>query len=250
MKIAIAGGCFTEQHNIPKDRLYHSTLQGLFKQDNKDIEIRTIRYERISKCAEKIVQLKSEYDFDLLLFHLRAEPLMRMSKLYYKYLNDAGELKHALNLPYFYMIYPEKFDVRLHTDRMIGNPMNPNESRFYHSLREANYMLGSWVGNKKYALEMLKNTILEIRDFCLVHKVKLLLLGPVLRPFSRFENSLSMEINDLFENLTRAESIKYLSLLKQATKNNESMFFENGIHVSQAGHDEIASMIYSALTAT
>src|SRR4051812_29472807 len=101
MKIAIVGGCFTDQHNIPFNRLYHQTLKKNVEENGNDIEIRTLRYERISKSLEKIDRLHNEYHFDLLVFHLRTEPLMRMTKFYYKYFDNKGKLCHAINFPLF-----------------------------------------------------------------------------------------------------------------------------------------------------
>ena len=58
MKIAIIGGCFTDQNNIPFDRLCHQTLKRNIEAQGEQVEIRTMRYERISRCPEKIIDLK------------------------------------------------------------------------------------------------------------------------------------------------------------------------------------------------
>lgn len=247
MKIAIIGGCFTDQHNIPFNRLYHQTLERLLKGNEHQVEIRTIRYEWISKCVAKTIELYQDYPFDLLIFHLRAEPIMRMSKLYYKYLNAEKKLKHAINFPRLNLIYPEKFD--LLSQRQIYRQGNDNtgESKVYHLLREANYSLGSLLGNKSYALNMLEKSILQIQEFCILENVKFLLLGPVSRPFSKFEDQLSAEMDRKFELLSDEKSINYLKLIKDVSRDNKPMFFENGIHVSQSGHDEIAQMIYAKI---
>ena len=121
------------------------------------------------------------------------------------------------------------------------------ENKTYHLLRELNYMFGSALGNKEYALNMLEKLIVQIQDYCFGQNTKFLLLGPVSRPFSIFENKLSAEISEKFQLFSAERSINYLALIKKKTTNNQSMFFENGIHVSQAGHDEIANMIFSRL---
>jgi hypothetical protein len=247
MRIAILGGCFIEQHNIPFNRLYHQTLKRSLSEKGEIVEIKTRRYERITKCLEKIIDLHNDYHFDLLIFHLRTEPVMRMSKLYYKYLNNEGKLKHAINLPYFDIFYPEKFDLLAQRRFYFHGHNSSRESKLYHVLREINYLLGTLIGNKSYALEILKITVLQIQAFCINSKIEFLLLGPVSRPFSRFENKLSEEINRVFELVTKEKSIPYLSLIKRTTNDNKSMFLENDIHVSQAGHDEIAGIIYEEL---
>lgn len=247
MKMVIAGGCFIQQHNIPFSKLYHQTIKRLLIENNIQVVIETLRYERISTCIDKIKQLKKIYDFDFLIFHLRAEPSMRLSKLYYKYLDDKGKLKHAFNLPFLKILYPEKFEIL--AQRRINSDIQliENESKSHHILREINYLLGSFIGNKKFALLLLEKTTLQIQSFCTNNNIQFLLLGPVNRPFSYFENKLSEEISKKFEHVAKVYSIPYLSLLKMETSSNESMFFENGIHISQAGHNEIASMIYQKI---
>jgi hypothetical protein len=247
MNIGIVGGCFTDQHNIPFERLYHQSLKRLLITTEDRVEIRKIRYERISRCVNKVIDFHDSYSLDLLIFHLRAEPIMRLSKLYYKYLDHEKKLKHSINFPPFNLIYPEKYDLLL--NRQICSQVNNNldESGFHHMLREANYTLGSLIGNKKYAFDLLEKSIIQISQFCASRNVKFLLLGPVSRPFSRFENNISEEMDRRFVSLSAFKSINYLSLLKVLTSDGRSMFFENGIHVSQEGHDEIAQMIFDKI---
>jgi hypothetical protein len=243
MKIAIAGGCFTNQHNIPFERLYHQSILIELKKYFSELQIKTIRYERITKCLEKIVAFHVEYPFDLLIFHLRAEPLMRLTKLYYRYADEQRGIQHALNLPKLRILKPEVQDLLVlrPADFQCYNTLR--ESKLHHILREMNYITGSVIGNKTHAICLLQKMVQEIHAFCNDHQIQFLLLGPVSRPFSTFENKLSEEVDEQFKRLSEIHSIHYLSLIKLFTKQHQSMFFENGIHVSQEGHDEIAEMI-------
>jgi hypothetical protein len=247
MKIAIAGGCFTNQHNIPFHRLYHQTIKTKLEDTRIPVEIRTIRYERILKCPEKIMELEKDYSFDILLFHLRAEPLMRMTKLYYRYLNTQNKLRHSVNLPYLNILNPEKID--LLSLRPPQRPIDDHikESSLYYLFRELNYLAGTLIGNKRFALNLVEKTVLQIYNFCLEKKISLLVIGPVSRPFSFFENRLSKHLNQTFEKLTDRKNIDYINLIKETCLENHAMFFKNGIHVSQSGHDEIADTIYRKL---
>ena len=247
MKIGIVGGCFTEQHNIPFERLYHQSLKQLLNTTEDKVEIRTVRYERISKCVNKVIGFHDSYPFDLLIFHLRAEPIMRLSKLYYKYLDHEKKLKHSINFPPLNLIYPEKYDLLLNRQICSHGNNELDESGFHHLLREANYAIGSLIGNKKYAFNQLENSIFQISQFCVSRNVEFLLLGPVSRPFSRFENKISEEMDKRFASFSVEKSIHYLSLIKKHTVKDKSIFFENGIHVSQEGHDEIAQMIFDKI---
>jgi hypothetical protein len=147
----------------------------------------------------------------------------------------------------FNVFYPEKFELLLQRDINSQNNIIETESKIHHFLRETNYVLGSFIGNKRYALNILKKAIFQIQEFCLKNNIEFLLLGPVSRPFSKFENNLSNEINRKFKMFTSESAINYLDLIKRVTNDNRPMFFDNGIHVSQAGHDEIANMIYDKI---
>jgi lysophospholipase L1-like esterase len=87
----------------------------------------------------------------------------------------------------------------------------------------------------------------KIAKYCAAQSADFLLVGPVSRPCSNFENQLSDELNDIFTVLAKAENIKYLDLLGEKTKDNQSMFFADGQHVSQDGHDEIAAKIFEKI---
>ena len=247
MKILIVGGCFTCQHNIEFNRLYHQTILHKFiKSGLSCAQIQTISYERIAKTIDKIETIHKDYKFDLLIFHLRAEPLMRMVKLYYKYLNDEGKLCHSLNLPFFRNLNAEKYDL-LEVRRIINSVKNQDETQLHHSLRELNYYLGSIIGNKRRAMKSYAKFTEKIAVFCKNNSSDFLLLGPVSRPFSRFENKLSYEMSIKFNEFSKSENIKYLELLGESTLGNNPMFFPNGQHVSQEGHDEIAMKIYEKI---
>ncbi len=242
MKILIVGGCFISQYNIDFDRLYHQTLKNrLIDSGMKPVEVETLRYERIGKTLEKIAALNNKYEFDLLIFHLRTEPFMRLVKLYYKYIGNNERLQHAFNLPFFNVLMPEKYE--LYTNRRINISNNSEESKTHYYLRELNYRLGGLIGNKKHAMKLYKKFIDEVAAYCNENNKKFLLLGPASRPFSKYENKLSYTISKVFLEYSAKQQIEYLELVGERTKLNELMFFPNGQHVSQAGHDEIAEKI-------
>jgi len=246
MRILIVGGCFTCQHNIEYARLYHQSLKNMFiDRGDLDTEISTIRYERIGMTLEKIVTFRQSNDFDLLIFHLRTEPFMRLVKLYYKYLNHHRELKHSFNVPYFNIIMPEKYD--LLENRRVNCSSDTNETKIHHYLREANYYVGSLMGNMKYAFKIYERFIDEISTYCNNTNKRFLLLGPVSRPSSVFENRLSYEISNHFTKYSNSRSIDYLELIGEQTSKAQNMFFSNGQHVSQEGHDEVAQKIFNRI---
>lgn len=237
MKIAIIGGCFISQHNIPPDKLYHQTAKKLLEREGHQIIIRTIRYERISGTLNKIKKLRNEFEFDLLIFHLRAEPVLRMSKLYYKFTDDKGAKRNSINTPFNSPSIPERHDL-LSAERIDLEDNRKPDTRLHHILREMNYYCGTIAGNRQNALKQYLELTKDVVKFCHDANSKLILMGPASRPFSHFENDLSKRIDRQFSKFARDERISYLKLLGYTTSTKEPMFFPNGIHVSQAGHDE------------
>lgn len=242
MKIAIVGGCFTCQHNIPFNRLYHQTLVDLLSGQGIEAEVQSIRYERLAKTIEKIEALRNGYGFNILLFHLRAEPLMRMVKFYYKYLDENGKMHRSLNIPIFRLFYPEKFDVLL-SRRLQTDTVSSKESKMHIWLKGINYRFGNFIGNQRHAIKMHNNFLITLQEYCHCHKINLLVLGPVSRPCSAFENHLSKRMDKEFAMFCKKRGMRYVNLLGEITSTRENMFFENGIHVSQAGHDEVAKIL-------
>lgn len=247
--ITIVGGCFTDQHNIDKEKLYHQTLKRkLLNNNNIDVVINIIRYERFAKCLEKILRSYKNKPIDLLLFHLRTEPVMRLSKLYYIYLDDKGSVNRSLNLPFFNLVNPEKYDLLI-TDRRIA-PMDSSvaeETRLHHYLREMNYLAGYLIGNRKFSLKKYFELLMSIYLFCRENKMKLLIIGPVSRPHTFFENKLSDYLHLFFSQRLQKTKIPYIDCLGYYDKHDNYLFFENGIHVNKAGHDRIADMIYDRI---
>jgi hypothetical protein len=246
MKILIVGGCFTCQHNISFERLYHQTIKNNFiNRGDLEIEIKTITYNRLSKVLDKIEKVKADYSFDLLIFHLRAEPLLGMIKVYFKYIEENGNLRRFLNVPFHRLRVEQKhYDhVGVGSARLLKN----QNTMLHRYMRELNYCIGSAIGNKKRAIKNYENCVLGVSRFCEDNQVRLLLLGPVSRPVSKNENRLSHDISNAFKSVANREQLHYLELLGERTTGNKPMFFDNGFNVSVEGHDEVADKIFTYL---
>lgn len=246
MKILIVGGCFTCQHNISFERLYHQTIRDKFiDQGDLDIEIKTITYSRLSRVMDKIEKVREEYPFDLLIFHLRAEPVLGMIKVYFKYLDEKGYLRRYLNVPFHHLsIEGKHFKAE---SRISSGILKKHDTKFYQQLRELNYNIGSSLGNKKRAIDLYEKCVLGLVAYCNEHSIQSLLLGPASRPVSKFENRLSHDISSSFKSLADREQLNYIELLGESTACNKPMFFDNGFNVSQEGHDAIADKIFTFL---
>ncbi|RYU78143.1 hypothetical protein [Hymenobacter persicinus] len=253
MKLTILGGCFPVQHNITPDRLYHQTLKRRLEQPDgaAAVTVDVIRYERFGSCLPRVRASAAQAPIAVLLFHVRAEPVLRLLKLYYKHLDDAGQLRHALNLPRWGRVPAERFDLlTVRPARPTPRPpAPPSYAPGPRRLRELNYRLGTLLGNEQYALEQYLHLVLELADFCRTQGTRLLVTGPVSRPCSAYEDALSNRLAGFFEPQLAAHGIAYLDLLGHTDAAGNSLFLAEGIYVGPTGHDRVASRLHAALTA-
>lgn len=237
------GGCFPVQHNIKHENLFHQLIKGEMERKHScELKVNIIRYERLLTCLEKIIEYHTENPIDVLVFHIRPEPFLRLSKLYYKYVNESGTLCRSLNLPFFKLINPEKYDYLVLGRRFIINP-KIKESKLHKVLIDLNLILGGLATNHYLTLKAYVNLLKQIISYCEDKKVKLILLGPALRPHTRIENLLSAKLNKYVLKSLERTNITYVSGLGEVSEFNMPLFFENGIHVNESYHKLIANRL-------
>jgi hypothetical protein len=247
--LAVVGGCFPIQHNIEPHRRYHQTVLRQLHAAGRSAELRIIRYERLNTCLAKIEQAQEQQPIDVLVFHLRTEPLMRLAKLYYKYAGDNQRVRHALNLPWLGPLRPEAHDLLLARPVLQRRPATEANPLRQQLLREVNYRLGTLVGNRRFALRYYWQLVAEVCAFCRCRGIRLVIVGPVSRPCSAFENGLSEAIHHQYVPKLARLSVPYVPALGTTDAAGNSLFFANGIHVSQAGHDHIGNLLFEAVAA-
>ncbi len=161
INLTIVGGCFTEQHNIAFDKLYHQLVRNAIENEfGIEMKLDIIRYERFSKCLEKISDHFENNQIDILIFHIRSEQFLRLSKLYYRFADGKGRINHSLNLPFLKILNPEKH--KLPGSGMIirDNQLQDRNSfwkktKLREILAEMNYISGILAGNVNLCTEVL-----------------------------------------------------------------------------------------------
>lgn len=237
------GGCFPVQHNIKQEDLFHQLMKDeMERKYSCNLKVNIIRYERLLACLEKIIEYHSKNPIDILVFHIRPEPFLRLSKLYYRYVNENGTLCRSLNLPFFKLINPEKYDY-LVLGRRFTSTAKIKESKLHKILIDFNLILGGLATNRHFALRFYLNLVEQIVLYCEQKKVKLILLGPASRPHTKIENLLSVKLHNHILKSLEKDTIAYISGLGEKTTWNEPLFFENGIHVNESYHRLIANRL-------
>lgn len=251
INLTIAGGCFTEQHNIPFEKLYHQILKNCVeKKFETGLNIGIIRYERFTMCLDKIKNFSKENPADILLFHIRSEPFLRLCKLYYKYTDNNEKRRHSINIPFLNFLNPEKFDMlKFRNNQLSVNPTPEDyfkkKSVIHNFLVSLNYFSGLVTGNVSYALKNYLNLVNDVIAYCEEKEIKLIILGPVSRPHTISEEFLTLKLHRFMKNSIDTKKISYVSSLGKFSEENKSLFFNNGIHVNETGHRRIAELILS-----
>ena len=243
MRLILVGGCFPVQHNIPAERLYYRTTLRVLAEAGVCATAAVGRYERFATglAAAETAVGPSPLPADVLVFHLRAEPVLRASRLVYTYLDDAKRRRRSLTVlgrcP-----AAERHDVLAARPATPPSPPPP-PGPLRDLLVAANYRLGRAVGNEAAALRAYARLVVAVEALARERSVRLLFVGPVSRPCRASEDALSGRVEQAFAAPLASRGTVYLPVLGRADEHGQDLFFPNGIHVSQAGHDRIGRRI-------
>ena len=247
INFTFVGGCFPVQHNILFEDLFHQKLKKKIESTfNVNFNINIIRYERYNNCLNRIINDNESNPIDVLVFHIRPEPYLRLVKFYYKYVNNNGDRKYSFTIPFLKIIRPEKYDF-LVLGRRYNVSTNQNNSQLHKALIDINYKTGNFLGNTKYALKKYFELVSDVINYCQNKNIKLILLGPTLRFETTFEPTLCNELNAYFKNKLGSTNVSYIDCIDNISKNHEQFFNSNGIHVNEKFHELIATSIQQEL---
>ena len=244
INLTFVGGCFPVQHNILYEDIFLVKAKKNIENKLKiNLKIDIIRYERFTKLIDKIIKLNKRKNIDILILSVRPEPLLRIIKLYYKYINNKGKLKKSLNIPFLNLINPEKYDYLI-LGRLYDYSIKNKKSHIHNMLISLNYLMGMLIGNLIYAKNKYIKLINDIEKYCNKHNIEFILLGPNLRNNNKVEpyfcKKLDNEIRKYFP------SKKIINGL-DTTYKDQKVFNKNGIHVNELYHDMIAERISDIL---
>ncbi len=248
MLITIVGGCLTQQANIPPAELYHQQLTQLLKTHGHAPKVTIVRSERLATCVARVQESLATQPAHWLVLHLRTEPLLRLIKLFYRYHDATGRRQQVLN----------RGTLSHHThdplaDRLSPRSTSPLPPEFFLTpappapWRELNGWLGALIGNRRRALAATKTVVEELHKQAAAHGAQLLLVGPPRRPASPFENHLAAHLDRAAASWAAYAQLPYVRLFGATGTPDEPLVGPNRIHISRAGHRQIAERLAAAL---
>ncbi len=247
INLTFVGGCFPIQQNILFEDLFHQKFKRkIEKAFNVEFNINIIRYERFNTCLDKIRNYAKSNPIDILVFHVRPEPYLRLVKFYYKYLDDKGKLKRSLNIPFLRILNPEKYDL-LVVERRFGFSTNRKESSIHKILVDFNYRVGKLIGNQKYTLRNYFELAANIVKYCKNSNIHPIILGIASRNNTSYAPLLCKELNSYFKKRFEDQNISYIEGLNQHSENNDVYFHSDGIYATEQYHELIAEKLFTEL---
>ncbi len=247
INLTFVGGCFPVQNDILFEDLFHQKLKRRIESEYKiDFNINIIRYEQFNTCLKKIKTYNESFPIDILVFHVRPEPFLRLVKIYYRYLNNNGKLKISLNLPSWNMSNSEKYDILNFEKGIIYNTYK-KEKWVHKLLIDLNYIIGQHFGNLKYSFKKYYVLTLDIVKYCKQTNIKLLVLGIGYRNNTPYAKILCNQLNNYLQSKFANQDISYIENMSHLSRNIDQYFQNNGIHASDKYHELIAEALFNEL---
>ncbi len=247
INLNFVGGCFPVQYDILFEDLFHQKLKRRIENEfNIDFNISIIRYEKFNSCLKNIKKYNEPFPTDILVFHIRPEPFLRLVKIYFKYLNNRRKVKHTFNIPLLNMPNTEKYYESNFENGIIYNT-HKEETQLHKLLIDLNYLIGQLFGNLKYVLKKYYELTLNIENYCKQKNIKLLVLGVGYRNNTPYAKILCNKLNNYLQRKFTNKDISYIENMSHISRNIDQYFQDNGIHASDKYHELIAEILFNEL---
>lgn len=240
-----AGGCFPVQRNIPFDNLFHQKLKNRMEEDfNLQFNINIIRYELLCTVVNKINYQIQKIPADVLIFSIRPEPLLRLTKTYYKYIDRNGNLKKTINMGFTTMHQSEKADLLLLLPEINNTPQK--QFGIKKLLVNMNYFTGFVTGNYWRARKKYLSVVYEVIKLCSEKGINCVMLGSPQRTNTFAEKFLSRKFNRFIQKKLNNLGEKFINGEIENSTINELIFME-GIYAPEKYHEIICNELYQRI---
>ena len=220
---------------FPKSSELNRIRKKLEKENAVRLETEIIRYELLRTCFSKIEKSSLRYPADALVFCFRPEPMLRLTKLYYRYRNKSGKVRRALQWLRMQTPAAERYDL-LTTDPEISRPIR-KASGVRKILIDINYIAGFLAGNFSGALRRYTDLMQKTEAHCNANNITFIVMGPSVRSGTKMERWLSKRFVAALISISRNRRYIHGDL---PSTDACAMYFEGGVYVSEHYHRMIA----------
>ena len=240
------GGCFPVQGNILFEDLFHQLIKRKFEEDfNVNFNVNIIRYERFKNCLDKITAYADVNPLDVLIFCIRPEPILRLTKLSYKFTDSSGRVRRTFNLPFSKQLSPEKYDLLTIASALL--PINRPEIPKDKVWTNLNYLLGLLIGNNQVAMNKYLKLADKLMSYCNKKHIPFLIMGPAIRTNTSVEKIISIRLERFMQKNLVVSKDKFI-IGSDLVKDGNELFQSNGIYANKYYHALIADRIINKLS--
>ena len=244
INLTFVGGCFPVQYDMLIEDIFHQRLKRKIENEYQvELNINIIRYERFKTCLDKIRKYHKSNPIDILVFHIRPEPFLRLVKIYYRFINHNGKLRHSLNISFLKILNPEKFDI-LFSERAVNPQLNQRERWLHKLLVDLNYRVGRLFGNVKYAQKKYFELTANILEYCKNSNIKPIILGIGCRNNTSYAPTLCYNLDNNLKIRLKGQNISFIEGFNKNSENISQFFQEDGIHASEKYHELISEKLF------
>jgi len=242
IRVGIVCGCLPTQAGIAEHELYHQLLaQQLHEEQSEELCISSTWYMTLAESKKKMEELISAGQPGVILFHVRPDPYLRISRLLFRYRDSSNRLRWQLN----YNADDAHVQERSYSPR--GSLPVRNASILKNSFRDLNYIAAWLFGVHGKAIERWKEKLEEISVTCNESGVQLIMIGPASRPRSKIENFLLKRLETRLASEFKNDRFHYITCFGTFGNGGEKLFLDDGVHVSPSGHRRIAELIFPVM---
>jgi citrate lyase beta subunit len=247
IQFTFAGGCFPVQGTVPFEWLFHQVLKHRMEDQGKNcFNIHIVRYEHLENCVSKIITAAATVPMQVLVFSVRPEPVLRMTKLYYRYRdNHTGRIVHT-----FQVGGRKKRSRKMHDVLRADSRFNPVVVSRQHGLWKwisaLNYFAGIITGNYRHAVRTYIEQIDKLLNYCKSVNVQCIIVGPPHRTDTVAARFLSKWFEKKIRRKMKMRQVDFIPGTGFTT-NDSALFSSDGIYAGENYHALIAEQIAAKL---
>jgi hypothetical protein len=259
--LGIIGGCLSHQPGMPPNSLYHRQLAVMLRPEGIDFGVSIARGFELS-YRERLDSLMRKQPVEAVLLHLRIVVVEEIAlfdnrlangRRHY-FLNPAlsgrtsAELEREVAESQAGLFQLEEPSPTMKAPPRKDFSVPPPAKRVGRlGLRELNLAAGFVLGLDRRAITKQLSLFEELRSSCAERNLPLIVLGPTpttrFRQMTRFWQKYNRALKDYF----RPSGLRPILLKSTLTDDGEPMLLGDGLHLTHAGHRQVARQLYQPI---
>ncbi len=230
LRLGIAGGCLNTGYGlIPLSKVYHRVLAKRVK-SARDARLRvhlaSLESHEPGDHLRSVDKLLEKRNVEALIYQVRPEFLWMQTTWIWKRRERTGPGSIRLNSCH---------------RAADGWTLKTPDCRPIGKLRGLNWSLGRLFGKENQAWNCVRDMLTEVKNACDRRDVRFAVLGSIAGPWylPSFHDHAHNKVNGIIHDL----DIPFIDLRAALTETDDTIWFEDGRHLNETGHERIAETV-------